>query len=242
MLMAEITEEDVIRAIAALNRHKAAGSDELNNDFFKDAQAVLVPAMTAISNELLKGGDPPASFLEAIVIPLKKKGDSADAMDFRPISLLQTGYKIFMKVIATRAQRVMGVPIGNSQQGFVHGRQLMKTVVMMLAMLATATSRPDLAATLSQVILMLDFKKAYDTVARDFLFLAMQRFGFSPAFIAMIRKLHNGTIARFLVNGELSEPQEVLSGIRQGCPLAPLLFLLAAEILALAIRQDNRIK
>ncbi|KAE9313201.1 hypothetical protein PF008_g19794 [Phytophthora fragariae] len=58
----------------------------------------------------------------------------------------------------------------------------------------------------------------------------------------MIRKLHNGTIARFLVNGELSEPQEVLSGIRRGCPLAPLLFLLAAEILALAIRQDNHIK
>lgn len=76
-----------------------------------------------------------------------------------------------MKVIATRAQRIMGKPSGDSQQGFVHGRQLEKTVMMMLAIVATATSRPELAAKLGQVILMLDFMKAYDTVVREFLFL-----------------------------------------------------------------------
>lgn len=44
-----------------------------------------------------------------------------------------------------------------------------------------------------------------------------------------------------MVNGEFSEAQEVVSGIRQGCPLAPLLFFVAAEILALAIQQDDEI-
>ncbi|KAE9036079.1 hypothetical protein PR001_g9006 [Phytophthora rubi] len=237
-LMAEITQEEVIKAIAALNRHKAAGADGLNNDFFKDAQAVLVPAMLAIGNELLKGGGPPASFLEGLIIPLRKKGDSDDAMDYRPIALLQTGYKVFAKIMATRVQRILGKPIGESQQGFVHGRQMLKTVMMMMAMLASAKNEPGLAASLSRVILLLDFRKAYDTVARDFLFLALLRFGFSPYFVEMIRKLHHGTTAQFLVNGELSAPQEVISGIRQGCPLAPLLFLLAAEILALAIQQE----
>jgi hypothetical protein len=56
----------------------------------------------------------------------------------------------------------------------------------------------------------------------------------------MLRRLHDGTTAQFLVNGELSDPMEVLTGIRQGCPLAPLLFILAAEILALAIKQDSQ--
>eukprot|EP00644_Phytophthora_capsici_P009455 jgi/Phyca11/107396/e_gw1.13.402.1 len=56
----------------------------------------------------------------------------------------------------------------------------------------------------------------------------------------MLRNLHEGTTARFLVNGELSDPQDVVSGIRQGCPLAPLLFILAAEVLALAIQQDEQ--
>jgi hypothetical protein len=240
-LMKPITEEEVIEAIAALNS-KAAGADGLNNDFFKDAQSLLVPAMVAIGNEILKGSEPPLSFLERIIIPLRKKGDSTDAMDFRPISLLQTGYKVYTKVVATRTQRVLGKPIGDSQQGFVHGRQMMKTVMMMLAILATANDEPELAAQLSRVILLLDFRKAYDTVSREFLFLALRKFGFSEEFVNMLRRLHDGTTAQFLVNGELSDPQEVISGIRQGCPLAPLLFILAAEVLALAIRQDMEIE
>jgi hypothetical protein len=77
-----ITSDEVIEAIAALSRHKAAGGDGLNNDFFKDHQAPLVSAMVAIGNKLLQGGEPPKSFLEGLILPLRKKGDSADAMNF----------------------------------------------------------------------------------------------------------------------------------------------------------------
>ena len=44
-----------------------------------------------------------------------------------------------------------------------------------------------------------------------------------------------------MVNGELSQPQEVVSGIWQGYSLASLLFLVVAEILALTIQQDSEI-
>ena len=54
----------------------------------------------------------------------------------------------------------------------------------------------------------------------------------------MIRKVHNWTTSQFMVNGGLSTTQEVRSGIRQECPLAPLLFIIAAEMLALAIHDD----
>ena len=40
-----------------------------------------------------------------------------DAMDYRPIALLQTGYKIVAKVISRRVQDVIGVPIQDTQQG-----------------------------------------------------------------------------------------------------------------------------
>ena len=86
---------------------------------------------------------------------------------------------------------------------------------------------------------MLDLRKAYDTVSRDFLFEVMRYFGFADSFITMIRNLHHNTTARFVVNGLLSDPIPVLTGIRQGCPLAPLLFLLVAEILAIALLQKN---
>ena len=166
-LIQVILLDEVIQAITALQRHKAG----LNNDFFKDTQAVLVPAMITIMNELLAGGKPPPFFLQGLILPLRKKGDSADAMD----------------------------------------------------------------AAGSRAILLLDFRIAYDTVSREFLFLALERFGFSHAFTKMIRNIHEETTAQFVVNGEHSQPQEVVSGIRQRCPLAPFLFLVVAEILAFAI-------
>ena len=47
---------------------------------------------------------------------------------------------------------------------------MLKTVMMMLAILETATAEPELAAYQSRVILLLDVRKEYDMVARDFLF------------------------------------------------------------------------
>ena len=119
---------------------------------------------------------------------------------------------------------------------------MMKTVMMMLAAVSTAGAEPDLTAARSRVILLLDFRKAFDTVARDFLFQLLESFSFATPFINKIRKLHESTTARFLVNDSLSELLEITTGIRQGYPLAQLLFILAAEILSLAITQDRELQ
>ena len=129
-------------------------------------------------------------------------------MDYRPITLLRTGYKIFAEVIATRVQGFLGTTIGVSQQGFIHGRQRLKAVMMMMAVLDTARHEPAVDMMQSKAIILLDLRKAYDTVARDFLFVALHKFGFSPAFVTMIQNIHAGTTAQFVVNGEISEPQE----------------------------------
>ena len=112
----------------------------------------------------------------------------------------------------------------------------------MLAAVSTAGSEPDLTAARDRVIVLLDFRKAYDTVARDFLFQVLESFGFATPFINMMRKLHESTTANFLVNGSLSQPLEITTGIRLGCPLAPLSFILAAEVLSLAVTQDRELQ
>ena len=51
--MDHITLDEVLAAIASLNRHKAAGSDGINNDFLKDFQALLAPALVNIGNKII---------------------------------------------------------------------------------------------------------------------------------------------------------------------------------------------
>ena len=135
--------------------------------------------------------------MEALIIPLRKKGDSDDAMDYRPISLLQTGYKVIAKVLATRMQACLPHVIGSSQQGFVRGRQMHKTVSMMMAHLQSAREESNLNADASRAIVLLDFRKAYDTVDRDFMVEALRLFGFDENFLALMQRLHTNTTARF---------------------------------------------
>ena len=54
--------------------------------------------------------------------------------------------------------------------------------------------------------------------------------------------MHTETNDKFLVNRELSDPVPIRSGIRQGCPLAPFLFLFGVELLGLAFHQAPTIR
>lgn len=91
------------------------------------------------------------------------------------------------------------------------------------------------------MILMLDFAKAYDSLGRPFLVTALEGFGFSSSFVRLIEALHAHTSALFQVNGERSRSVPVTRGVHQGCPLTPLLFLLAIETLDHSFRQRPEI-
>lgn len=69
----------------------------------------------------------------------------------------------------------------------------------------------------------------YDSLARLFLFIVLEWLRFPAQYIAALAFLHKDTTIRFLVNGLRSRKVEVTSGIRQGCPLAPIVFILALE-------------
>ena len=93
--------------------------------------------------------------------------------------------KVVAKVLCHRFQKVLGVPIQDTQQVFVHGSQMSKIVMIMIAHLILATHEPDREPTDSRAILLLNIFKAYDTVSRDFLFEVMRYFGFANSLITI---------------------------------------------------------
>ncbi|KAF1333309.1 reverse transcriptase, partial [Globisporangium splendens] len=101
-----------------------------------------------------------------------------------------------------------------------------------------ATSDPAMSRAIA---LLLDFAKAYDSLDRSFLAQALQHLGFPLKFVHLVKVLHSQTTYKFIVNGFLSRKYNVTSGIRQGCPLAPLLFILALEVLYRKIEASDEI-
>lgn len=88
----------------------------------------------------------------------------------------------------------------------------------------------------TRVVVALDTAKVFDSVEWSFLWECLQEFGFAPNFIKWVQILYQSPKARVFVNGWLSGQFLLEKGTRQGCPLFPLLYALAAEPLAIAIR------
>jgi hypothetical protein len=88
------------------------------------------------------------------------------------------------------------------------------------------------------LFLKLDLSKAYDKVDLKFMFQALEHLDFPPRFIQMTRLLFEGAAARTSVNGQATQPFSIQQGVRQGCPLAPYLFLVIGEILNFTIKRE----
>ena len=80
-------------------------------------------------------------------------------------------------------------------------------------------------------VAFLDFIKAYDTVDRSFLLAAMECMGVGAGFMRWVRTLLSHTPFVALINGFCSHEAHTRAGVRQGCPLSPLLYLFVAQAL-----------
>ena len=88
----------------------------------------------------------------------------------------------------------------------------------------------------------LNQEKAFDRVNWDFLFKTLRNFGYGPRIIQKIRAVYNNIEAQVKVNGHLSKTLLLERGVRLGCPLSMILYIIFAKILLENIRQNENIK
>ncbi|CAI5479828.1 unnamed protein product [Closterium sp. Yama58-4] len=223
-LDADWSEEEVKAAFAALAKNKSPGSDGLPKEFFEVNWDLLGRSFMALVRDFTATGAVPGKVKEVVTILLHKKGDKDQLSNYRPITLLSFAYKILAKVIADRVKKVLHRVISPEQYGFIPGRRLTDGVALVADIIDAAKNGEE-----DWYLLLVDFQKAFDSVSRDFVFHVLHRMGFPPRMVTWIRGLHAGTTTKMLVNGWLGAGIEVVSGVRQECPLAPYLFLCAVE-------------
>ena len=88
------------------------------------------------------------------------------------------------------------------------------------------------------LIVSLDQTKAYDRVKWHFLFKDLEHFNFERNFIKMIKTCYNNIQSAVKVNGFVSSFFDLSKGIRQGCLISIVLYILVAETFAEAVRAD----
>ena len=87
------------------------------------------------------------------------------------------------------------------------------------------------------MIISIDAEKAFDNTQHPFMILTLQKAGIERTYLNIIKAIYDKPIANIILNGEKLKVFPLKSGTRQGCPLSPLLFNIALEVLATAFRE-----
>jgi hypothetical protein len=152
--------------------------------------------------------------------------------NWRPITILNTDYKILTKILSNRLKKVLPKIIHSDQTGFVLGRQIGENIRIVHDIM-TYCDENDI----SGIMAFLDFEKAFDSIDWNFLNHTLRTFGFGQYFIDWINIFYASTNSSVMNNGHIAKSFNLQRGISKGCPISAYLFILCVELLAQRIRE-----
>uniref|UniRef100_A0A6I8QUB5 Reverse transcriptase domain-containing protein n=1 Tax=Xenopus tropicalis TaxID=8364 RepID=A0A6I8QUB5_XENTR len=223
-LTAEITEDEVKAAIDSLAKKKAPGPDGLTAEFYKKFRDQLAPVLIEVFRDCLEGGILPPSMRESSLILLSKGKDPQRVENWRPIALLNTDRKLLARILFTRLILFSGTLLSPVQSCTVKGRSIFEAILTIREALELCKVQ-----NIGCYFLSLDQAKAFDRVDHEYLWAVLAKYGIPGIFIRWLSALYKGAVSFPLINGWRGENFEVGAGVRQGCPLSPLLYVFAID-------------
>jgi hypothetical protein len=94
----------------------------------------------------------------------------------------------------------------------------------------------------NHLIISIDAEKAFGKIKHHFMIKVLRKPEIEGKYLNIVKAIYDKPTANIILNGEKLKPFPLKSGMRQGCPLSPLLFKILLEFLARAIRQEEEIK
>lgn len=246
-LATKIAREEVAEAVRAAACSKAPGLDGIPSEVWKAfagwyeadikkgrPSVDVIRAMAVVFNDIaIHGPVEGSTFTEGWICPIYKKKDTREIVNYRPITLLNSDYKLMTKTMANRLAEVAPTMIHPDQAGFVPGRRIFDHIELSKLIIAYTE-----AEELNGAIVALDQEKAYDRIDHHYLWATLRHMNFPKRFIDTVRHLYERAESCVMVNGVRSETFRIRRGVRQGDPMSCLLFDFAIEPLACALRKS----
>ena len=220
-----VTKCEVRDALKQVGLNKSAGLDGLPYEVYLRMLHMFVPILTDVFNHWFAQGAIPGC------VTMLHVGEGLD--DYRPITLLNTELTILARVLANRLQLVISDLIGPEQTFAVKGRSIQDNLHLIREVLEGIEDDTE------AVLISLDQSKAFDRVDHRFLASVLETAGFQPEFRRWISMMYHNPQAVVQVNGRRSRVFAIERSVRQGCPLSPLLYVLALEPLLRRLRDER---
>jgi len=236
-LNAAITTDEVSHALRKLKNGKSAGPDQVVGEMLKYASHILMPYLCKLFNAVFETGVYPLSWTKSVIVPLHKKGCVNDPNNFRGISLTSILGKAFTSILNNRLQQWAEINelIPEEQGGFRRGYSTVDNIYTLHSIVQQYLYRKK-----KLFVAFIDFQKAFDTIDRQSLWMALRNNGINGRMLTVLKAMYISVASCVRCANGYTDFFECPKGLKQGCNLSPQLFsYLSCEIMK-AIKREGK--
>ena len=216
-------ESEVLHAIQKTTLGTSPGTDRIPPEAVRWGSPVIVSDLTRMFNLILAEGVIPPELLESRTILLFKKGDVTDIGNYRPITLLNTLYKVLSRCLLNRMERHMEENISEEQCGFRKNYGTSDNLHIVRQVMEKCREYR-----LPTFFCFVDLAKAFDSIHHNSIWSSLGEIGIHPNLISLLKATYEVSSSSIAFNGS-KVPVEVKQGVRQGDVISPRLFTIVLD-------------
>ena len=220
----DITMVEMLNAKRKRKLGKAPGADGIYPEMVVNQGNEADKLLLNICRLAWKNKTIPNDWKKSTIIPIHKSGPTTQCENYRGISLLSVPGKVYSRIIEARLRSIVEDKLLEHQSGFRPGRSVQDHIFTIRQI-----SEKTLRYNKEVHICFVDLQKAFDSISRKELWKALKEYNVDRELIAAIRSFYHNPESEVQIAGKTSSKFKIKTGVRQGCILSPLLFIILMD-------------